>query len=211
MERPTPRRRLTSLPLVALTAFTAACGDAPTDPGGGNELTRTEALALAGQLGLESLSFGRARGASSAPSATTGPLPGQTVSVTYDLTRPCLLGGSVHSYGSIAVETDTGAQLAVVDVTATDVHDGCVFLAGGTRVAVTGDPDVTTSIHVTSLAGEADGTQSVSVVGGLAFTTEDGRSGRCDVDVLVEVDAQASTQSTRGQVCGFSFDVTVQG
>jgi hypothetical protein len=76
---------------------------------------------------------------------------------------------------------------------------------------VTGDPDVTTTIHAAALGGEPQGTQSVTVQGGLLFETEDGRSGRCTVDVLVEVDAQGAGQTTRGQVCGFAFDVTVQG
>ncbi len=211
MDRPNPRLLLKSIPLVTLTALAPACSDTPTDPEGQGELTRAEALALAAQLGMESLAFGRDQGAASAPSATSGPLASQTVSVTYDLTRPCILGGSVHSSGQIGVETDAATELAVVDITATDVHQACVFLAGSTRVAVTGDPDVTTTIHAAALANQPLGTQSVSVQGGLAFTTDDGRSGRCDVDVLVAVDADQATETTRGTVCGFSFDVAVQG
>jgi hypothetical protein len=203
---------LRSLPLVTLTALVPACTDAPTDPDEGTgELTETEALALAGQIGLASLAFGRSQDPLSAPVGTPRPLGTQTVSVTYDLTRPCLLGGSVRSFGTISVEGDDTSRLAVVDITATDVHDACVFLAGSTRVAVTGDPDVTATIHTASIGQEPVGTQSVGVVGGLFFETDDGRSGHCDVDVLVEVDQEASTQITRGEVCGFSFDVTVQG
>jgi hypothetical protein len=211
VDRPKLRLLLKSIPLVTLTALAPACGDTVTDPAGEGELTEAEALALAGQLGLESLVFGRSQGAASAPSRTAGPLATQTVSLTYDLTRPCLLGGSVHSFGQISVEADEATELAVVDVTATDVHQGCVFLAGNTRVSVTGDPDVTTTIHAAALANEPLGTQSVSVEGGLAFTTDDGRSGRCDVDVLVEVNVADAVHTTRGHVCGFAFDVTVQG
>jgi hypothetical protein len=211
VDRPKLRLFLQSIPLVTLTALAPGCNDAPTDPeDGGGALTEAEALALAGQIGFESMTFGRSNDPLSTPSATPGPQP-TTVSLDYDLTRPCLLGGSVHSSGRIEVEADDASQLALVDITATDVHQGCVFLAGGTRVAVTGDPDVTTEIHVASLGEQALGTQSVSVEGGLLFETEDGRSGHCDLDVLVEVNADEATEVTRGNVCGFSFDVTVQG
>ena len=78
-------------------------------------------------------------------------------------------------------------------------------------MAVTGDPDVTTTIHVASLGGVTQGTQSVRVEGGLLFVTEDGRRGRCSVDIVVEVDEGSAYESTRGDFCGFTFDVTVQG
>lgn len=211
MDHPKLRLLLKSIPLVTLTALAPGCADTPTDPDAEGTLTETEALALAAQLGLESLVFGRSRSAASAPAAMAGPLATATVSVDYDLTRPCLLGGSVHSSGRINVETDDTTELAVVDITATDVHHGCVFLAGNTRVAVTGDPDVTTTIHVATLADEPLGTQSVNVVGGLQFSTEDGRSGRCDLDLLVAVNADDAMETTRGHLCGFTFDVTVQG
>jgi len=209
VDTPQLRLLLKVLPLVALTALVPACADQPTDAEEGTgELTEAEALALAGQIGLESLAFGRSTDLLSGPAP--GPWATQTVSVTYDLTRPCLLGGSVRSFGSISVEVDDTSRLAIVDITATDVHNACVFLAGATRVAVTGDPDLTSTIHTSALAREAIGTQSVSVVGGLFFETDDGRSGHCDVDVLVEVNEDEGTEITRGEVCGFSFDVTVQ-
>lgn len=208
MDHSLPRLILGSVPALALAVFTS-CADVPTDPDPEGALTEGEALALAGELGLESLQFGRSR--SSRGPFGTPPAATEVVSVTYSLTRPCLLGGSVDSSGRITVETDAATDLSVVDVTATDVHHACVFLADGTRVAVTGDPDVTTTIHAASLAGEPWGTQSVGVVGALLFETDDGRSGRCALDVLVEVDEGATYRSTRGHVCGFAFDVTVTG
>ncbi len=207
MDRSIPRLLVGSVPALAL-AVLSSCADAPTDVDGDGGLTEPEAVALAGELGLESLSFGWSRGGVAGPVAAP-PAATEVVSVTYSLTRPCILGGSVDSSGRITVETDTRTDLAIVDITATDVHHGCVFLADGTRVAVTGDPDVTTTIHAASLAGAPQGTQSVGVRGGLLFETDDGRSGRCAIDVLVEVDEESAYQSTRGHICGFTFDVTV--
>jgi hypothetical protein len=78
-------------------------------------------------------------------------------------------------------------------------------------VAVTGDPSVTTTIHAASQGTRSMGTQSVGVAGGIRFVTDDGRSGHCDIDILVEVNEDTAYTSTRGEICGFAFDVTVNG
>lgn len=208
---PTRSMLLFTLPLLA-----SSCTDTPTTAAPGDtegELTRSEALALAGQLGLEGIALGQNHAAVPAPTATSPALFSrtQTVTVTYSLTRPCFLGGTVDSSGRIAVRTDTLTDYAVVDITATEVHHACVFLAGTTRVTVWGDPDVTATIHAESLGGEAQGTQSVGLEGGLRYTTDDGRSGRCAIDILVEANPTTAYESTRGSFCGFVFDVTVEG
>ena len=213
MEHANVKRPWRSILLLTLPFLLPSCSDTPTSGNSDEALTRGEALALAGQLGLESLAFGQSRGSAAAVAADPGATPSrtETVSVTYSLTRPCLLGGTVDSSGKIRVETDTVTDLAIADVTATEVHHDCVFLAGGTRVAVSGDPSVTATIHAASLAGHSYGTQSVSVVGGLRWVTDDGRSGRCTLDILVEADESTMYSSTRGEMCGFVFDVTVNG
>lgn len=204
------------LPILAAAALVSACADtsvAPDDDTEGDALTETEALALARQLGIESLGFGQSR-ANPSPSRSpgqAGPRASETVSLDYSLTRPCLLGGSVTSTGHIDVVSDDVVQLAIVDITAKDVHHACTFPVAQTRVAVTGDPDVTTTIHASSEGGVAFGTQSVAVVGAFTWVAEDGRSGRCAVDVLVEVDSDNLTETVRGDVCGFAFDVRVTG
>jgi hypothetical protein len=115
----------------------------------------------------------------------------------------------VDSHGTVEVTTDTDPDRSTVDVLATDVHRACVFLADGTRIALTGDPDVTTQIHVATLEEELDGVLSVSVMGAVLWETDDDREGHCEIDVLVEVDPAARTQTTRGRLCQHQFDVTV--
>lgn len=203
-------RRIRIAPVVALAALSGACTIDAVSPGGEDGLSLEESLTLARLVGLESLGFGQAGGAAGAhlsPAAA-----GQTVTVTYALTRPCLLGGSVDSSGRIRVETDPGPPTwSVVDVEATDVHEACVFQAGTARISVTGDPKVTTAVHAAVRDGRPWGKQTVSVVGGLAWSADDGRSGRCALDVRVEVDPDTPSQSTRGSFCGHTFDVTVTG
>ena len=131
----------------------------------------------------------------------------ETVTVSYSVTRACVLGGTVDSSGLITAQSDVDPVRSVADITATDVHHGCVFLIGGQQVAVTGDPDVTTTVHAASMAGQSWGTQTVSVVGAVTWEAEDGRAGRCVLDVHVEADDL--TQRTWGQACGYAFDVSV--
>lgn len=201
-----------ALPLVLGAALMPGCADSPVTPGT-DDLTEEEAYALAKQLGLTSLAFGREQGAqpSSGARRSAGPASTEEVSVSYSLTRPCILGGSVTSTGQIDVVSDDATQLAIVDLTATETHHACVFQATTTTVAITGDPDVTTTVHASSEYGEAFGTQSVAVVGAFTWEADDGRSGRCAIDLLVAVDVDNTTETTRGEVCGFSFDVTVTG
>lgn len=202
-----------SIFLVALPFLLPSCSDTPTTVDGDGELTEAEALALAKSLGLESLAFGQSRSAATATAGAPQAAPSgtQSISIGYSLTRPCFYGGTVHSSGQIKVQADTVADLAVVDITSTDVHHSCVFLVNDMRVAVSGDPGVTTTIHAASLAGEPQGTQSVGMKGGVRWVTDDGRSGRCSLDILVEADPTGAYESTRGEICGFSLDVTVQG
>lgn len=216
MDGSTLRLLVRRIPLVAAASLVSACSDGPVGPEddmGGDALTEAEAVGLAQQLGLEALGFGMSRASPSPSRSATaqGPLSAESVSLDYSLTRPCLLGGSVTSTGHIDVLSDDATQLAIVDLTATEVHHACVFTTATTRVTVTGDPDVTTTIHASSQYGEAFGTQSVAVLGAVTWVTDDGRNGRCAIDVLVEVDADNDTSTTRGELCGFSFDVTVTG
>ncbi len=211
MDGPRFRLLLKSLPMLAATALAPACSDTPVDVGDGDTLTQAEAFALATALGFQSLDFGRQQGASSTAARGGRPLATESISIDYDVTRPCILGGSVTSSGTISVQTDEKTDLAIVDVVATEAHHACVFQLQDTRVSVTGDPDITTTVHAESLAGESTGTQSVAVEGAFIWEAEDGRDGRCAVDILVEVDEDAATQTTQGNFCGFSFNVTVTG
>jgi hypothetical protein len=210
MSRPPDRSAL--LVLVALV-FLPACARDTLGPADDGRLSPDESLALATVLGLETLSFGMARGSvlqgalgQRGPAATGA---GETVRVSYDLTRPCLGGGSITSVGTVRAEHDPGPpETDVVDIESTDTHEACVVRAGLTELTLDGDPNVTTMVHAAARGREAWGTQKVTVLGAVTWRADDGRSGRCAVDVLVEVDPDVSTH-TRGAVCGHTFDVQV--
>jgi hypothetical protein len=198
-------------PVIALGVFITGCSDVLLDVRD-DSLSYGEVAALAAQMGLETLGSAQAQGTSltGQPSAAAFGAA-ETVTVSYQLTRPCVLGGTVTSSGTVTVETETDPDRAVVVVHATDVHDACVFLADGSRISITGDPDVTAMIHVATLGEELDGVQSVSIVGAVLWESDDDRNGRCEIDILVEVHPDAERHTARGRFCGHELDVTVTG
>lgn len=202
------QRQPGALCALALLTLAAGCDVGAFRPGVEEDLTLDESLALATQLGLSTLEIGRNPGEPASPAA--GPEAGEVVTVTYDVSRPCLRGGSVRSFGSVKAQTELGPpRVAIADVTSTEVHDACVFPVGATEIAVSGDPHITSTVHAASRDHRAWGPQTVAVVGGFSWVADDGRSGRCDVDIWVSADDDAGVHTTRGTLCGHSFDVTV--
>lgn len=193
---------------LALSTALFACAQDSLAPTSTGDLTSDEAVALADFLRLDALTLGRTEGTPVRAATVRG--DGEVVSVGYDFTRPCLRGGSVRSSGTIRTEREQGPPLtSAVDVTNTDVHQACVFMAADTRISLSGDPSVTSTVHAASRDNLAWGPQTVSVVGGVSWVADDGRSGRCDLDVWVSADNDAGVHTTRGTVCGHTFDVTV--
>ncbi|MCG6957521.1 MAG: hypothetical protein LJF04_16140 [Gemmatimonadetes bacterium] len=203
------RLLLRGLPVLTLSLLVPACGvEGPLEGTRDGDLSQEEAYHLAASMGLESLAWGVQKSrATGGGGAVPAPSRTETVTVSYSVTRVCVLGGTVDSSGLITVQSDVDPVRNIADITATDVHHGCVFLVGEQHIAVTGDPDVTTIVHAASMAGQSWGTQTVSVVGAVTWEAEDGRSGRCVLDVHVEADDL--TQRTWGQACGYAFDVSV--
>ncbi|GMV06352.1 MAG: hypothetical protein AMXMBFR53_26280 [Gemmatimonadota bacterium] len=196
-----------------LLTLVTGCGDglAPAPDGA---LTRDETVALAASMGIEALAFaGTRRAATQGAAAPEGAVPApEVVTVDFSLRRPCPLGGAVNTSGSIRVETDGGPpRTEVADVTTTDVHDRCVFLVAPTRISLTGDPEVKTTVHAASRDGQPWGAQTVTVVGAVLWETDDDRSGRCAIDIFVEANQDAGTSVVRGVFCDHTFNVTVTG
>jgi len=194
---------------LAMTLLVPACGvEGPLEGTRDGDLSEDEAYHLATNVGLESLAWGvRESAMPGGGGAVPAPSGTETVTVSYSVTRSCVFGGTVDSSGHITAQSDVDPARSIADITATEVHHACVFLVSDARVAVTGDPDVTTTVHAASMAGQSWGPQTVSVVGAVTWEAEDGRAGRCVLDIHVEADDVH--QRTWGEACGYAFDVSV--
>lgn len=205
--RSTVARLLIALLMAAILLVLLGCRDT-LDPASDGALTPDENVALAALIGIRSLELGAylRSGPVGAPTAAGA------VHVDFDTRRPCVLGGAVRSSGTVDIVTADGPPpTSVVDVSATEIHEACVFLVAASRIAVTGDPHVTTTVHAADRGGVPWGTQRVAVEGAVTWESDDGRDGRCPVDLEVVVEPDAHRQVVRGTFCDHTFDVTTTG
>lgn len=201
------RRRLAGRSARALCAALLVAGCSLQGPleGGtagldGSDAAKAHAYYVATAIGLEALAAGVQYSRKAGGAGAVDTLP-------YALTRDCQYGGSVASSGEVAIQTDVDPARAVVDIAATEVHDGCRILAGSSQVTVTGAPHVNSTVHAASRAGALWGAQSATVVGAVAWRLEDGTGDSfCKLNYTVTVDG--GMQRVSGQICGYAIDLT---
>jgi hypothetical protein len=192
-----------SVPALVAVLLLSGCLPSPTSEGGFGtdtaDAAKESAYYLATSIGLEALAWGvqKSRGPGG---------PGEKTSRTYEKTRPCELGGSIDSSIRETIQTDVDPARAVVDIQSTDVHDGCILRSGTGQVSVTGGPEVTSTVHTASRAGQLWGTQSVTLVGGVWWASHGGGDSFCKLNVRITVDGPS--QTTVGEVCGYHMDIT---
>jgi hypothetical protein len=191
------------LPALAATLLCSGCLPSPGSEGGfstdGSDAARERAYYLATSIGLEALAWGVQR--SRKPGGS-----GEMATSTYEKSRPCELGGSIDSSIQETIQTDVDPARAVVDIRANDVHQGCILRSGTGEVIVTGGPQVTSTIHAASRAGQLWGTQSVTLVGAVWWAPQGGGDSFCKLNVQITVDG--ASQTTVGDVCGYRVDIT---
>ncbi len=187
----------------------AACGGSPTGTNSGDPLTEQEIQAvldaLGGSLGgVTSASVVSANVLDSGgPNLSTAAEP---INVNLDVTVPCQSGGNIGLDGSMNGDVDTQTGEGSVDVDFKWIINGCVVPTQSTTVTVQGDPHIQFAATFTFSQDSfsMDGTQA----GGFSFTTGDGRSGSCAIDLSfqssVNYTTNAVTGSFNGTICGIS-------
>ena len=165
----------------------------------GSELTSSEVAAVLATLGS---AFETAAGGAQAAPAQA-PI---SVSETFDVTVPCESGTLVVS-GSISGSVDDVTFDSDLTTTVSWDPNGCVVHDGTNTFTVDGDPRVELVLHLTStqVALTVTGTET----GGFSFTSSDGRSGSCALDVTFSI-ATAPTgveRTVTGTICGLEADV----
>jgi hypothetical protein len=195
----------------ALALLTAACGDGPTATSG-DPLTEAEVMEIAQDVfnGVGEMFSGNIGPQRSAvlPAglhlSIMAPVP---FNVTVNESGPCEGGGTASVSGSIegSFDDQTGAGDVGFDVT--QDAENCVITGATHSYTVSGDPD----LHLTG-SFETDGgttfSGSFSLVGGLSFEVNDGRTGTCGVDVTVTVSATGTSFSgtVSGTMCGVTLN-----
>lgn len=207
-------RQFAAVLVAGVAVFATGCGDSVTGTTG-DAVTQAEAEALAealSQSGIETLgNLQKTGGPALAPAAS--------VTTTLDATDTCDGGGTVSVKGKVTVNTTTSG--GTVDLDFTETPSGCQVtaeLSGGAVVfTLTGNPNINVkgSFTLTTTTEGASYTGSLTYKGGIDWSSDDGRSGTCGVDLSASYTATftqtgfsgSATQS--GTVCGVSVSKTV--
>jgi hypothetical protein len=208
------RRKSALASLAAAALLAAGCDRNATAPAEGalesadvallaEELDALTGVALSSQIG-SFLLF------SEAP-ATAAPLP---VDRSFTTTRQCPGGGSVTVAGTVKGETDRATRSLSLETNATRTENACAIptrRAGGATLTVTGNPNVAIRGVHKAVNGQPSGPQTVTHKGAFSWSSSDGRSGSCALDLVSTVDFAALTYSVKGTLCGQTVDVTKKG
>ena len=191
----------------ALTLMVGACGGDATGINSGDELTTEEVAAVMAALasGFDSVGVAAqimSEEISASDIARVGPvLAPISVNESFDVSIPCE-SGTLDLGGSMSGTIDDETFAMDVVLGATWDPKGCVVSDGTTTFTVDGAPRVEVSVDMTSTedALTLNGTE----IGGFSYTSSDGRSGSCAIDVTFSIvtGEQSVTSEVSGTVCG---------
>lgn len=198
---------LLAAPVVALSL--AACDDDGGTGIEGDDLTQAETEAMVDILLAEGLgtalgfgAFGGTFEPSDLPLVTR---LAEEIDETFGpFTESCPFGGRVTWSGSATGNLDDETGEGDIDLAFTTVHDDCGLSSEDEDVlfTFTGDDQIDSDLAfvITQQLVELDG----ATIGGIVWELEDGRSGRCGIDVGFSFDVTETrvVGSMSGTVCG---------
>lgn len=195
--------------LLLIPVFLAACEDDGSGPNSGDQLTRAEAILLAGELsgavettaGTPEVTIGQDGAA-----AAAGPI---TFTRDQESTHPCPGGGTVSLQWRITGTADFETGSFTLDVDGTNRPAGCQYLHDGTTLTISGDPDLDFSAHAATVNYEPTEPFTAGIEGAFSWSASDGRSGQCLVDYQAVTDFAAKQRTVEGSVCGHSIAQTL--
>jgi hypothetical protein len=199
------RSSLLALPLLCLTL--AACDDSTGPESGG--LTASEASALA--LAVDNASSASVENPSE-PSMSLSPSPGPALSVTtrtdeFEFDLHCPRGGTTSLRGDHVLVIDTDEGFITVDITASKGHSACVFRTDqGVDITVDGVLEFVAERELREGLLSASQTHS----GSLEYSTSDGKTGTCSIDISTSftLTPGAASRTILGSVCGHDVDLS---
>ena len=186
---------------VALTV--AACSDDPTGVDSGDPLTsaEVEAVIAAFSSAFDSAGVGAQRVATIGLDGAAAAQAAIPINESFNVSIPCE-SGSLQVSGSLNGTVDE--QTFNMDVTMEVSWDpnGCVVSDGTTTFTVDGAPQINLVLDMTSTSDAL--TMSGTETGGFSFTSSDGRSGSCALDVTYSLvtDNAGISGSATGTICG---------
>ncbi len=153
-----------------------------------------------------------------------------TTSTTTERTAPCPQGGTIESVTVVTTVVDTVARTGTVSTESTDTPVSCALAVDSrnttlqlianpnTTITITGAPSIVSESESSYSWEEAGasgrrgrftrGASTGSQTGSFTYTTSDGRSGTCAVDLSFEFDPDTRTHTIGGTFCGQAVDIS---
>ena len=189
---------------VAAVLILVGCGDGPMSGSSGDRLTRSEAMAVVGNVESSGTSAAAPRG-NVAEDQVNSPL-----TVNQDVTIPCPSSGKIAAKLELSLDLDVDARSLALDAAGRLAHDHCGFPHDGLTLTVTGDPDIQFATHAALSGGQLTASSNSSARGAFNWTASDGRTGRCTLDIKSVTNFLARSRTIEGHVCDFEIDETVK-
>lgn len=186
---------------VGLALTLAACGDNPVGVNSGDELSDAEIQAV---FNAFSGAFSNVNASAHAAAPVEGiQMADIQVDHSVDVSTACALGGEIGLNGSVdgTVNDETFASDLEMEVGV--AFDACGVASDQITLTVDGEIDFYAHVVVGETSFSADGWQR----GGFEFTTNDGRSGSCAIDIDFSAsytEGTSAESSVSGTVCGRS-------
>lgn len=190
--------------LAAGIALLAACTDSTST---GDVLDAQEAADIAEEL-LDATFDAMA--SSTTAGSPLGSAPLKAVPVTFPIshTESCEGSGSISVSGSISGDIDQNGS-GSLSLSITETVTDCRITKNLKEFVVSSDPTLQMTGDFTFTNGQPSGVQSLSFSGSFTWTSGDGRSGGCGMNLTVTFDPTTATGSMTGDVCGQSISRSV--
>lgn len=151
------------------------------------------------------------------------------ISATIEVTYSCPQGGTNNTKTTLTSSVDTATKSGSVTTESIITPAACAFAVDSlgaallsttarTKVTITGTPNLvynanstykwTVSDRIFGRGKLARGETTATLKGSFDYTTSDGRTGNCAVDIASEFDPETRTHTVTGTACGVTIDIT---
>lgn len=191
--------------LLVVTLAAAACADST---GVKNGLTADESSDLASVMADDAFTESSTM-ALADMGTTTGEITSAAVlTTTFHDTVSCRLGGDVAIDGTRVRNWDRTTQTGTMDMDLTRTQESCVRTVKSREITVDGNPNIHVVVHHSRVNGAWSGLQTMTMQGGFTWSTADGASGDCSVDLSASYDPDTHTRTLTGTFCNRTIDHT---
>lgn len=133
----------------------------------------------------------------------------QPINSSFTASVGCPVGGTLSIAATSTGEYDQAARKLTLATTATVTHEDCaVRNRRDVTITVDGNPNLVMTSALTIVNGVPSGLQTSTQQGSFTYTTSEGATGSCEIDVTSSWDPATRTHTVTGTNCGRTINYT---